>query len=185
MSDRATLALLFVVGAAIALAGDAAHVQAGITEYRWDGIPTVWKSALWFPILVGGAVAGGAWIGSQFDLPRSDRRRKDAVAAMALVLGLYFLTTLVADAPQIAANGICWTAAIVIWIWWDSSRPALVGALAATIIGPMAEIVMVEFGASRYLPGHDQLLGVAPWLLALYFAAGAVISGIFRALQTP
>lgn len=183
MSDRATFAVLFVAGAAIALAGDAAHVQAGITEYLWDGVPTIWKSALWFPILVGGAVAAGGWIGSRFDLPRSDRRRTDVVIGMASVLGLYFVTTLVADAPQIAANGICWAVAIVIWLWWDPSRPAFFAALAAMILGPIAEIMMIELGASRYLPGHDQLLGAAPWLLPLYFAAGAVLSGSFRALQ--
>jgi hypothetical protein len=103
---------------------------------------------------------------------------------MALVLGLYFLTTIVADAPQIAANGICGAAAVVIWLWWDPSRPAFVAALVAMVLGPIAEIVMIELGASRYLPGHDQLLGVAPWLLPLYFAAGAVLSGSFRAIQS-
>lgn len=74
---------------------------------------------------------------------------------------------------------------MVVWLWWDPSREASVGALIATVLGPIAEIVMVELRAPRYLPGHDQLLGVAPWLLPLYFAAGSVLSGRFRAPQTP
>lgn len=183
MSERATFALLFLLGAAIALIGDASHVQAGITEYLWEEVPTIWKSALWFPLLIGSAVATTGWIGARLGLPRGARSRSDAVIGAGLVLALYCLTTVVADQPSIAANGLLWGLAIAVWLWWDPSLPALSFALAATVLGPLAEIVMVELGASRYLPGYDELFGVASWLMPLYFATGAILSGIFRALQ--
>lgn len=177
--------MLFAIGVAIALIGDAGHVDSGITEYLWDGAGKIWKSALWFPLLVGSAVAAGGYIGSRFELPRASRDRREAMIGAALILGLYCLTTVVADSPQIAANGLLWAIAIAIWLWWDASAGAFAFAVAAAVLGPLAEIVMVEIGASRYLPGHDELFGVAPWLLPLYFATGAVLSGIFRAIQTP
>lgn len=185
MSGARTFFTLFLLGVLIALVGDAGHVDSGITEYLWDGLPTIWKSALWFPLLVGTAVATTAWIGSLVGSPAPGRDRRDALVGAALVLALYCLTSVVADDSGVVANGICWALAVAIWLWWDASAKALAFAVAATFIGPAAEIVMVELGASQYLPGHDQLLGVAPWLMPLYFAVGAVLSGIWTALETP
>ena len=45
-----------------------------------------------------------------------------------------------------------------------------------------AEIALVEVGAAEYAPDADRLLGVAPWLPFLYFAAGAVASGLWEAI---
>lgn len=185
MSDRSTSGVLFLLGVAIALIGDAGHVDAGITEYLWDDVPTIWKSALWFPLLVGSAVAVGGYIGSRFALPHAARTRRDAAIGALAILGIYCLTTVVADSPSIASGALLWALALIVWLWWDASLGAFVFAVVASVIGPLAEIVMVELGASRYLPGHDELFGVAPWLIPLYFATGAVLSGIFRALQTP
>lgn len=184
VNDRSTFGILFLIGAAIALVGDAGHVDSGITEYLWDDVPAIWKSAIWFPLLVGSAVAVGGLAGSRFGLPRARRDRRDALLGATAILAMYCLTTVVADSPSIAANGLLWALAIAIWLRWDPSLGAFLFAVAASLLGPAAEILMVELGASRYLPGHDELLGVAPWLIPLYFATGAVLSGIFRALQT-
>lgn len=184
MSDKTTFASLFVLGAAIALVGDAGHVDSGITEYLWDDVPAIWKSAIWFPILVGGAIAGAGWLGSKIGPQTLSRDRRDALIGAALVLALYCLTSVVADGSLIVANGICWALALAFWLWWDPSLKALAFALITVVVGPAAEILMVELGASQYLPGHDQLLGVAPWLMPLYFAVGALLSGVWTALQT-
>jgi uncharacterized membrane protein len=50
----------------------------------------------------------------------------------------------------------------------------------AAVLGPLAEIGLVMWGASDYAPDASQLWGVAPWLPALYFAAGAVTSGLWN-----
>jgi hypothetical protein len=176
------LLIMFAIGVVVGLVGDAAHVQAGITEYLWDGVPTIGKSAIWFPLVVGSAMAFGGWLGSRFE-PQLDRSPRDLLLASALVLGLYCLTTVVADTAPIAANGLCWGIAIAIWLWWDPSVKALIFALLTMVIGPLAEIGMVELGGSRYLPGYDELFGVAAWLMPLYFAVGAILSGAFAALS--
>ena len=59
---------------------------------------------------------------------------------------------------------------------------ALVVAAAATVLGRTAEILLVELGAATY--ADDGLAGVAPWLPCLYFAAGAVASGLWAAVSS-
>src|SRR3954454_13419894 len=56
MSARSTTLAIVALGAAVALAGDACHVASGTTRYLWDGVPTIWRSAIWFPPLVAGGV---------------------------------------------------------------------------------------------------------------------------------
>ena len=71
---------------------------------------------------------------------------------------------------------------MVIWSWWDPSPGTLALAVAAAVLGPLAEILIVEIGAASYTPGSDGLGGVAPWLPCLYFAAGAVAAGLWAAI---
>jgi hypothetical protein len=47
------------------------------------------------------------------------------------------------------------------------------GALAA-VVGPVVEIALVEVGVFRYSESCDQLFGVGPWPVPLYFAFGVV-----------
>jgi cellulose synthase/poly-beta-1,6-N-acetylglucosamine synthase-like glycosyltransferase len=65
----------------------------------------------------------------------------------------------------------------------DQSR-ALAVAAGAAVLGPLAEIAIVQIGAASYAPDADDLGGVAPWLPFLYFAAGAVASGLWPALES-
>lgn len=182
---RTTLPVVFLLGVGIGLVGDAGHVQAGVTEYLWDGVPTIWKSALWFPFFVGAAITLGAWLASLLHTAPAARDRRDALIGGAIILALYSLTTVTATAPAIAAGSLCWGIALAVWIWWDDGLSAAAFGVIAMVCGPAAEIMMVDLGASRYVPGHDSLFGVAPWLLPLYFAVGVILSGIVQALQRP
>ena len=56
LGDGATAAIIFALGFGVSLCGDATHVASGTTVYEWDGVPAIWRSAIWFPFLVGGAV---------------------------------------------------------------------------------------------------------------------------------
>ena len=64
MSARKTIATILLLGAGVALAGDACHVASGTTHYRWD-VPAIWRSAFWFPILVAGGVLALAITGRE------------------------------------------------------------------------------------------------------------------------
>src|SRR3954470_14543846 len=90
-----TALAIAALGFAVGLAGDACHVASGTTRYEWDGVPTIWRSAIWFPLLVAGAVLAASWLAER-ESPRlppiNQRTRGDVIAGAAAVLGLYALT---------------------------------------------------------------------------------------------
>lgn len=183
LSNRQTGLLIFVIGALAGLTGDACHVASGTTEYLWDGVPTIWRSAIWFPVLVGGAVLGAALAGRRAGLPARTRDRRDAGIGIAAVIAMYSLTAALRFEDMTVSVVLFSALAAAIWFCWDPSPGALAIALGAAILGPVAEILIVQLGASQYTAPSDGLFGVAPWLPCLYFAAGSVASGLWSALQ--
>lgn len=187
MSVRATTATILLLGAAVALAGDACHVASGTTHYKWD-VPAIWRSAFWFPVLVAGGVLAlaitGRELAARFPATRA-RTRVDVLPAAAAVLALYALTAVVHDQPDTVSVVLTGAIAVVIWGVWDPSPGAALGGAIAAVTGPLAEIAIVALGAAAYGPDSDQLAGVAPWLPCLYFAAGAVAFRLWNALRTP
>ena len=183
MSARATAAIIFGLGFAVSLAGDACHVASGTTQYEWDDVPTLWKSAVWFPFLVAGSILAGAWLVERQRLPAVRRRgRADAVTGAAAVLALYAVTALVRGEPTTVSVVLTAALALAIWSWWDPSLGTFVVALGAAIAGPLVEIGITELGAASYAADSDGLGGVAPWLPCLYFGAGAVASTLWAAI---
>jgi hypothetical protein len=183
LSDAQTAGVILAIGFGIGLAGDACHVATGTTEYDWGGVPSIWRSAIWFPVLVSLAILLAAWAGERFaGEPVRRRGRADAITGSAAVLALYALTAVVRDQPDTVSVILIGSLAVLIWSWWDPSPGALAVAVAAAILGPLAEIVIVEIDAAHYSESADSLGGVAPWLAGLYFAAGAVGSRLWAAI---
>jgi hypothetical protein len=172
---------VFAIGFGVSLVGDACHVASGTTRYA-EGVAKIALSAWWFPFAVALSVLGAAWAGQRMALPARPRTRLDAAIGIAAVLALYALTAFLRGSPPVVSVTLCGGIAFVVWAWWDASPGALVSALAAAVLGPLAEIGIVAIGAASYAPDASGLLGVAPWLPCLYFAAGAVASGLWRAL---
>jgi hypothetical protein len=175
--------IVFCLGFGVSLAGDACHVASGTTVYDWGGVPTLWKSAVWFPFLVGFAILGAAEAGARAELPGRSRDLRDVVLGAAAVLGLYAFTATLRGQPDTVSVVLVSALAVAIWAWWDPSPGCLVLACGAAVAGPVAEMLICAAGASHYASNSDALGGVAPWLPALYFAAGAVASGILRPLE--
>lgn len=174
--------IVFVLGAVVGLAGDACHVAAGVTRYEWDGVPVVWRSAVWFPVLLGAAVTALAWA---FRGHSAGRSGLEVVGGAAAVLALYALTAALRGESELVSVLLVSALGVVVWAWWDpSGRAALAGSVAA-VVGPLAEVVIVGLGASSYAADSDGLFGVGPFLPGLYFAAGAVASGMWSALSAP
>jgi hypothetical protein len=176
------LLILFGVGAAGGLIGDAGHVQAGTTMYLDDDTPFVWESALWFPVLVGLATASLGELRLRLGPPRPGFDVRVAVAAIAAVLALYALTAVVYDEPEQPGTVLVLGIAVLIAFWLDGGRPAIICGLVAAIAGPVAEIVIVELDLAAYSPYADGLFGVALWLPALYFAFGFVAARLAELL---
>ncbi|MGI9084285.1 MAG: hypothetical protein ACR2FE_03215 [Aeromicrobium sp.] len=175
--------VVFLIGFGVGLAGDACHVASGTTAYDWDGVPTLWNSAIWFPFLVGLAVLAAAEAGHRVGLPSRPRGRNDVVVGTAVVLALYAMTAALRGQPATVSVVLCGAIAVAIWAWWDPTSRSLAVAVGAAVLGPVAEMGVVAAGAAHYASDSDALGGVAPWLPCLYFAAGAVASGILNALS--
>ena len=173
LSLRQALALLGI-GAAGGLIGDACHVATGTTAYLDDTFPFIWKSQLWFPLAVGLATVATGEVRVRLGPLRPGANPVEAAAAIASVVGLYALTAVVADEDPLAATVLIWSLAMVIAARFGGGTPALACAVLAAVLGPLAEILIVEAGLSRYASSADGLLGVAEWLPALYFAFGVV-----------
>ena len=177
---------ILALGALVALAGDATHVASGTTRYEWDDVPAIWRSAIWFPVLVAGGVLALADVGRRLHdrlPPVRVRTRADVIAGAAAVLALYALTAALRGEPTTVSLVLTGALAVAIWAWWDPSPGAALGGVVAAIAGPLVEIVVVEIGAASYAADSDELGGVAPWLPALYFAAGSVAFRLWRALE--
>jgi hypothetical protein len=184
LSATGTAAAILVLALVVGLAGDACHVAAGTTRYEWDGVPAVWKSAVWFPVALSTSVLAAAWLSERAGTtPVRARGRSDAVAGAAVVLALYAVTALLNDAPTTVSVVLVGALAVAVWAWWDPSPGALAVASAAAVLGPLAEIAVVAAGASSYGESVDGLAGVAPWLPCLYFAAGAVAARLWAAIR--
>jgi hypothetical protein len=168
--------MLFGIGAAGGLVGDACHVAAGTTVYLDESLPFIWKSQLWFPVAVGLATVAAGDLRLRLGPARPEGETGEAVAAVAAVLGIYALTAVVTGEDPLAASVLIWALAILVAVRFGAGRAALACGLAAAFIGPLAEIVVVETELARYSPKADGLLGVAEWLPALYFAFGIAVS---------
>lgn len=177
-------ALLFAIGAAGGLVGDAAHVLTGTTTYLDEGVPFIWESALWFPLAVGAATALTADLRLRLGPARADGDLGETVAAIASVLAIYALTALFADEAEGATTILIVMLAALVAVRFGGGRPALICAALAATLGPAAEIAIVEAELAAYAPTSDGLFGVALWLPALYFAFGIVVSRLAELAAT-
>lgn len=167
--------ILFLLGGAAALIGDHAHVVTGTTEYFTPAhaVPFIWSSPLWFPVLVGGATVSLAELRLHLPRPRTDVTPRQAIAGVAAVIGTYVVTALFHTAPGVPATALICALAVITWCALGDGPAVICGVLIA-VVGPVVEIVLVELGVFRYAETCDQLFGVGPWLVPLYFAFGVV-----------
>ncbi|WP_163735692.1 diacylglycerol-binding protein [Mycobacterium gallinarum] len=169
------LLVLFLVGAAASLVGDHSHVVTGTTEYLTDAVPFVWSSPIWFPVMVGAATVALAELRLHLPEPRTTVIARQGLAGIAAVLGAYVTTALVHSAPPVPSTTLIVAMAVITWCALGD-RPSVVCGLLAAVIGPIVEIVLVKFGVFAYNDECDQLFGVGPWLVPLYFAFGVVVA---------
>lgn len=177
----AGLGALFVVGAVGGLIGDMCHVESGTTTYLEDPLPYVWRSQLWFPLMVGSGTAALGWIRVRFG--PGDARvanaavgdlAREALGMIAAVIALYALTALARGEPQPAAVVACWSVAALIVASWTRGPWELVCAALAALFGVTSEIVLAAADVFTYADDIARIAGVASWLPALYLAYGVV-----------
>lgn len=153
--------------------GDHSHVATGTTEYSTDVVPFVWSSPFWFPVLVGGATVSLAELRLWLRPPRPALTVRQGLAGVVAVVGMYCLTALTHMGPVVPVTVLIAALATLVWCVLGDAPSVVCGVLAA-VIGPVVEILLVATGVFRYADDTDGLLGVAPFLLPLYFAFGVV-----------
>jgi uncharacterized membrane protein len=169
------LLFLFTLGAAASLIGDHSHVVTGTTEYLTDAVSFIWSSPIWFPLLVAVATVALAETRLRMRAPRTSVTVRHGIGGVAAVIGIYVITALAHAAPAVPVTVLIYVLAVLVWCVLGDGPGAICGALAA-VGGPIVEIIIAEAGAFRYADDSDALFGVAPWLPALYFAFGVVVS---------
>lgn len=169
------LAALFVVGAAGGLVGDMCHVVSGTTRYLEDPLPYVWRSQLWFPLMVGGGTAALGWVRVRFASRAAvGGPTRQAVLMIASILGLYALTAIVRGEPQDVAVVLVYAVAAVICASFATGPADLACGVLAAFFGVATEIVLAAAGVFEYADDVSQVAGAASWLPALYVAYGVV-----------
>lgn len=170
-----SIALLFVVGGVAGLIGDHGHVVTGTLIYlpASHRSPFVWTSPIWFPALVGTATVLIAELRLHLGPARTAVTARQGLGGVAAVVGTYAVTALAHTAPAFVSTVLIGAIAAVTWAVLGD-RSAVGCAVAIAIVGPAVEAALVAVKVFRYADGSDGLLGVAPWLVPLYFAFGVV-----------
>jgi hypothetical protein len=187
----AGLAGLFVVGAAGGLVGDMCHVVSGTTRYLEDPLPYVWRSQLWFPLMVGAGTAALGWIrvrvAPERDAAAAGGSLRQAVLMISSILALYALTAIVRGEPQDVAIVIVYAVAALICASFATGPADLACGLLAALFGVTTEIILAAAGVFEYAGDVSRVAGVASWLPALYLAYGVVAArlGLMAAAVQP
>lgn len=170
------LLVLFAIGAAGGLIGDAGNVGAGVTRYLESSAPFVWESPIWFPALVGLGMDSVGLLRIRLGPTRPGYDPRIGLGAIASVVAIYSTTSVAGDDGAAAVALVTTLAVILACLLAD--RAALICGLAAAIAGPIVEIAIVELELSEYSARNDALFGVGLWLPGLYFAFGVAVARI-------
>jgi hypothetical protein len=174
------LLILFAIGAAGGLIGDAGNVQSGATRYLDHSVPFIWESPIWFATLVGIGTVSVAVTRLLLGPTRPGFDPRVGIGAAAAVIAIYAVTSVAGD-DGTAAVALVVTLAVIL-ACFVADKPGLVCGLAAAVIGPVVEIVIVELDLSKYTELNDSLFGVGLWLPGLYFAFGVAVARITELL---
>jgi hypothetical protein len=170
------LAVLFAIGVAGGLIGDAGAVSAQTTVYLDHSVPYIWESPIWFPVLVGlGTVALGM-VRLRLGPTRPGFDLRIGIGAWAAVVAIYSITSLAGDDGTAATSLVLTLGVLTACVLAD--RPGLICGLIAMVAGPIAEIVIVDLDLSEYTSANDSLFGVGLWLPGLYLAFGVAVARI-------
>jgi hypothetical protein len=180
-----SLLILFAIGATFGLVGDHAAVDSGATRYLdAGGVPFIWDSPIYFPVMVGLATAAIGELRLHLAPPRPGDAW-EGLAAGASVLGIYLLTSILADESTGTATAFIACLAALVLVRFGDGWPAVVCGALVAMLGPAVEIIEHQAGIFEYTENVDDLLGVGPWLVPLYFAFGVVAARLGELMASP
>jgi FtsH-binding integral membrane protein len=98
------------------------------------------------------------------------------------MIALYAFTALLRSQVPTVSVVIVGALAVLTWCVWDPSPRCLAVALGSAAVATVGEGLLLHSGVHHYAPDSNALFGLAPWLPCLFFAQGAVASGLWNAL---
>jgi hypothetical protein len=154
-------------------------VDSGATRYLDHSVPFIWRSPIWFPVLVGTATVSVGLVRLRLGSLRPGPPQI-AVAAGAAVVAIYAITSLVGNDGTAAVALVTMLGVLCACAFAD--RPGLICGLIAMVAGPLVEIAIVQLDLSEYNASNDALFGVGLWLPGLYLAFGVAAARITEVL---
>lgn len=157
---------LALLGATLGVALDWLHVVSGTTAYAE---PVMLGLAWWVPLLFG-AAAVAMGLARPLAERVTDRMSTALTAAgAARGIGLFVLAYLASAFLPFPTLGLAVIISVIFLCAWGVSDGTALGfflALATAVIGTSVEVALTAAGAFAH--AHQELLGVAVWLPALY-----------------
>ena len=177
-------AFTLIAAATIAPVGDHFHVVRGVTEYLTDFGP-IWLGCcpLWFVLMIAPGMAALSAAHARWRAPDPVRASSAVLLGPLAVLGLYLATSFYPWRDGGSLEALIGVGALALTLTCDRTRTGVIAATLVAIGATAVELALVRLGVFRYLPGSDELFGVAPWLLPLYFGAAIVAGAIARRLR--
>lgn len=146
-------------------------------------MPFIWKSAIWFPLMVGTATGATAELRLRLGAARAGDVW-EAIAAVASVVAIYALTAVLRHQPLGPSTALVWALALLAVVRFGANRAGLICGVLIAVGGTVVEIVMVGAGVFEYAGQIDCLGGVPPWLPALYLAFGVAAARLAELVAT-
>ena len=195
---------LALAGAGLGPVCDNLHSGFGVLRYAkyevavgaapaWWGDGHLFQTAGWVPPLFAAAalIIGGidVVVDGDGDAPASGR----VAAAVAAFVGLYALSAFCAGTPlglglgAGACSVVLWPLAIALWATLDGTPGGAIAGAATAVGGPAIEIALLGGGGvfpeplgHLYAYARPDVLGIASWILPVYFAGGPAVALVSR-----
>ena len=174
--------ILFLVGALFIPAGDFAHVLSGTTFYNPLQLQyTIFGVVPWWvPFLFG---MGGVGAGIHTTLVRKKFPRihsanlKQSIISGTVFLGMYLLSAILFK--NWSTDGVLLICAVLLYRYaGDRTIGGFLQTIGIVMGGVGFEVLLVHLDVFHYNALHDELFGVAPWLIFLYLGVAVSADSI-------
>lgn len=182
--------IIFAVGFILGPIGDYSHVMTQTTAYPGGDGPYFFGLPFWVPFLFGCAALAVGLSHPAFDKrigPRQDRPGTKSIGrvmgGLLIFLGAYCLSGFLPVDKGLHNDLLLALIAIATWAILDWTWQGIVLGTLTAIAGTLTEIILVHLKIFSYLPGRNNLFGVASWLPWLYFTASVTVGNLGRFLS--
>lgn len=178
MFKRDRFLFLYLIGAGLIPLGDWIHVLTQTTQYpveqlkfNFGGVP------FWVPLLFGsaGVMSGVGCLLVRKIFPRTKPASGYKVVAAVMLFLLIYLVSGVMPKIDLATAMLGVSAALLYLIFSDRSFGVAIFTAGTMIMGTSFEALLVKLEIFSYLPPHNTLFGVAPWLPFLYTGVAVAV----------